>query len=374
MCTNIRQRNDDLAVKSARTQQRRIEHVGTVGRGDDDDALVALEAVHLDEQLVEGLLALVMSATQACATVTADGIDFVDEDDAGRVFLGLLEHVAHARSADADEHLDEVGTGNREEGNLGLAGDGARQQGLAGAGRAHHEHALGNLAAELLELARVLQEVDDLGHFLLGLIDARDVGERHVDLILTQQACPALAERHGAAPARGPLHLTQEVDEHDDEHQRRGNLQEQLHHEVRLLRRTAFDRHVRLLQVADQHRVVGFRVVRPELRLVLADPGDRVALEDHRVDAAGLHIIQERGIADLLRLAHRRHVPAEHSQQHQHDDDPQEDVFSQIVQGVDLDSNARRRPFENRSRPTYTNRNSLASKYISGLREPQARG
>jgi hypothetical protein len=33
----------------------------------------------------------------------------------GRVGLGLLEQVAHAGGADADEHLDEVGAGDRVE-------------------------------------------------------------------------------------------------------------------------------------------------------------------------------------------------------------------------------------------------------------------
>ena len=88
--------HDDLAVEAARTQQRGIEHVGTVGGGDQDDAFVGLEAVHLDQQLVERLLALVVAAAQAGATMAADGVDFVDEHDAGRVLLGLLEHVAHA--------------------------------------------------------------------------------------------------------------------------------------------------------------------------------------------------------------------------------------------------------------------------------------
>ena len=50
-----------------------------------------------------------------------DGIDLIDEDDAGRVLLGLLEHVAHARGADADEHLDEVRSGDSEERHLRLA-------------------------------------------------------------------------------------------------------------------------------------------------------------------------------------------------------------------------------------------------------------
>jgi hypothetical protein len=129
---DVRQRHHDLAVEAARAQQRRIEHVRTVGRGDDDDAGRAFEAVHLDQQLVQRLLALVVAAAEAGAALATDRVDFVDEDDARRVLLGLLEHVAHARSADADEHLDEVGTGNREERHLGLAGDGLGQQGLAG--------------------------------------------------------------------------------------------------------------------------------------------------------------------------------------------------------------------------------------------------
>ena len=73
-----------------------IEHVGPVGGGDEDHAFVGLEAVHLHEELVQRLLALVVAAAQAGAAVTADGVDLVDEDDAGRVLLALLEEVAHA--------------------------------------------------------------------------------------------------------------------------------------------------------------------------------------------------------------------------------------------------------------------------------------
>ena len=89
-------RHDDLAVETAGTQQGGIEHVGTVGRGDEDDALVGLETVHLDQQLVQGLLALVIAAAEARAAMAPDRVDFIDEDDAGRILLGLLEHVADA--------------------------------------------------------------------------------------------------------------------------------------------------------------------------------------------------------------------------------------------------------------------------------------
>ena len=118
----------DMAVETAGTQQRRVQHVGTVGGGDQDHAFIGFEAVHLDQQLVEGLFALVIAAAQAGAAMAADRVDFVDEDDAGRILLGLFEHVAHAAGADADEHFDKVRTRNGEEGHIGFARDGARQQ------------------------------------------------------------------------------------------------------------------------------------------------------------------------------------------------------------------------------------------------------
>ena len=66
----------DLAVEAARTQQRRVEDVGPVGGGHHDDAEVGLEAVHLDQQLVQRLLALVVAAAQAGAAVAADARRF----------------------------------------------------------------------------------------------------------------------------------------------------------------------------------------------------------------------------------------------------------------------------------------------------------
>ena len=121
------------------------------------------ETIHLDQHLVQRLLALVVAAAQAGATLAADRVDLVDEDDAGRVLLGLLEHVAHARRAHADEHFDEVRAGNGEERHLGFARDGSGQQRLAGARRAHHQHAARNASAELLEFGGIPQEFDQLG-------------------------------------------------------------------------------------------------------------------------------------------------------------------------------------------------------------------
>ena len=194
-----------------------IEHVGTVGRGDEDDAFVRLEAVHLDEQLVQRLLALVVAAAEAGAAMAADRVDLVDEDDAGGVLLALLEQVADARGADADEHLDEVGAADREERDVGFARDGAREQRLAGAGRAHEQHALGNAAAELLELLRFLEELDDLLELFLRFVDAGDVLERHLLLRAGGELRAALAERERLVPAA--LHLPHDEDPEADHQQ-----------------------------------------------------------------------------------------------------------------------------------------------------------
>src|SRR5436189_206763 len=101
-------------------------------------------------------------ASTFSSTLAADGIDLVHEDDARRVLLPLLEQVADPRGAHAHEHLHEVRARDGEERHVRLAGDGLGQECLAGAGRSDQEDALRDLPAELLELLRVLQEIDDL--------------------------------------------------------------------------------------------------------------------------------------------------------------------------------------------------------------------
>ena len=60
-------------------KQCRIENVRPVGCCNQDDAFVGFKAVHLDEQLVQRLLALIMSAAEACAAMPSDRVDFIDE-------------------------------------------------------------------------------------------------------------------------------------------------------------------------------------------------------------------------------------------------------------------------------------------------------
>ena len=105
----IRPVDDDLTIEAAGAQERRIEHIRPVGRSDHDHRVLGLEAIHLHEQLVQRLLALVVTATEPGAAVTSNGIDLIDEDDCRGCLLGLIEQVAHTARTDPDEHLDEIG-------------------------------------------------------------------------------------------------------------------------------------------------------------------------------------------------------------------------------------------------------------------------
>src|SRR5262249_21085653 len=162
------------------------EHVGAVCRRDQDHDFMGLEAIYLDQQLVQRLLTLVVAATQARTAMPADRIDFVDEDDARSILLRLLEHVAYARGADANEHFDEIGTGDREERNIGFARNGACYQRLAGTGRADQQHAARNASAKSLEFAGIAQEFDDLLEVLLGFIDTGNILERNTAMCFGQ--------------------------------------------------------------------------------------------------------------------------------------------------------------------------------------------
>src|SRR5699024_5044521 len=120
----------DLAVETPRTQQRGVEDVGAVGRGDHDDVRRRVEPVHLHEHLVERLLAFVVPAAQACSTVAPDGVDLVDGDDRRGIGFGLFEQVTDPGGTPPDEHFHEVRTGDGVEGDLRLPGYRPGEEGL----------------------------------------------------------------------------------------------------------------------------------------------------------------------------------------------------------------------------------------------------
>src|SRR6266496_2910618 len=146
-----------------------------------------------------------MPTPNAMATMTSNGVNLVDEYDARSGFLALLEHVADARGAHADEHFNEIRATDRKERHIGFPRDGARQKCLAGAGRADQENALGNAAAELLEFLGITQELDELLHFVLCFLYAGHIAKRDLVLIPGKHARFRFPEIEGAFPGHADL-------------------------------------------------------------------------------------------------------------------------------------------------------------------------
>ena len=229
---DIGKRDGDLAIEASGSDERGVEHIGAVGRGDNDDAVARAESVHLDENGVEGLLAFVVAAAgEPAAATTTDGVDLVEEDDAGGGVLGLLEQVTDARCADADEHLDEVGTRDREEGDIRFARDGLGEEGLAAPRLTGEEHAPGDASAQAGESLGVLEELDDLGDFGLCFFDAGDILEGDAGHLFGHGFVTGLAEGpdHAPAAARGTHAPRQDEPDDRDEQDHRTEHVEELH-------------------------------------------------------------------------------------------------------------------------------------------------
>src|SRR5205085_10554336 len=119
-----------LAIEASRPEQRLVELFEQVRRRDHHYVFGRAEAIELDQQLVERLVAL---ARDVKAAVPADRVELIDEHDRGRLLARGSEQTPNAGGADADEHLNERGGRLREERGARLMGNRLGQQRLAGA-------------------------------------------------------------------------------------------------------------------------------------------------------------------------------------------------------------------------------------------------
>ena len=128
--------DNDLTVKTARAQQRRVENVWTVRRRENDHTGLALKTVEFDKKLVQGLLALIVTSAETSASVPTHCVDFVDEHNRRGSSFCLRKQVADSAGTDTHKHLDEVRTRDGEERYVRFPGNGPGKQRLAGPGRA----------------------------------------------------------------------------------------------------------------------------------------------------------------------------------------------------------------------------------------------
>ncbi len=234
------------------------------------------------------------------------------------MLLRLLEHVTHTSRANADEHFDEVRTRDAEERHLRLTSDSAREQRLTGSWRTHQQHTAWNAAAQLLELLRIAQEVDQFGHFFLGLVAAGDIREIDCVVVLIDQTRTGFTERERTTfPAS--LHLSHHVEPEPDDQDGWPEVIQRGHQRVRLVIRLAADLHAILHQVADHPDVAR----RHDLILLTVGRRHRevAPLNDHAFDLSAFRVVHElrirnafldTGLVELL----------EHRKQHQCDHQP----------------------------------------------------
>ena len=152
----IRSIHGNLAVKTTGAQQCRIQYIRPVGGSHHDNTAVGAKAVHLYQQLVQGLLPLIITAAGAGTSVTAHSINLINEYNGRCLLLGLLKQVAHTRSTHAHIHLYKVRAGDGQKRCAGLTGHSTGQQSFTGTGRAHQQHASGNTGAQCGKAVRIL--------------------------------------------------------------------------------------------------------------------------------------------------------------------------------------------------------------------------
>ena len=161
-----------------------------------------------------------MTAAQTGAALAAHRVDLIDEDDAGRGLLGLVEQIAHTGGAHAHIHLHEIGTGDGVEGHARLACAGTGQQSLTGTRRAHQQHAVGDAGAQTVELAGIFEELHDLFQLGLFLIRTGHISKGGLALVVVLVLHLGAAHIHDVAALVALEHHVENEDHaaHHDHH------------------------------------------------------------------------------------------------------------------------------------------------------------
>ena len=322
----VRQLHRHPAVKAAGTGQSRVQGIRAVGGCQDDDPGVALKAVHFRQQLVQGLLPLVVASQIAAVALLANGVDLVDKHDAGGLFLGLLEQVPDLGGTHAHKHLHKLGAGDGKEGHVGLTCHGLGQHGLAGARRAYQQDAFGHRGTDFLILLGVVEVVDDLLQVLLGLVlsghicKADAVGGLHIDLGVGF-ACAA--KHHGSGAAACLFHelFVHLVADKAEQQDGQGKPDQKAQHRGALLHDLAGELGPGIVKPLGQARVV-HQAGLVDLLFFFIGEHDLVGLDVHLADLFFCGHGHKGAIVHLFDLTfgepgHKNKV--EHQQHQQHD-------------------------------------------------------
>ena len=145
----------------------------------------------------------------------SDGVDLVDENDAGSVPFSLKEEVSHPGGPDPHKHLHEIRTTDAEEGNVSLACNRPCQKCLPRSRGTDKKNSFGNPSAKLCKLLGVPKKIDDLLQFIFGFFNSSDILKCHLMELFRQNFSLTLSKREGLSTA--DLHLSHEKEPDTDE-------------------------------------------------------------------------------------------------------------------------------------------------------------
>jgi len=334
---DIRDPDDDLTVESARTQQCRVKYIRTVGRSQDDDSCVLCEAIHFDQQLVEGLFPFIVSAAKTCASLTTYRIDLIDEYDTRSILLSLIEQVSYTGCSDADKHFNEVGTTDGKERHTGFSGSRLGNIRFTGSRRTYQQDSLRDPCPQTVIFSRMTEKINDFFQFLFFFLQTCDVLKGDLAQITALlQLGSALAKGHRLASSATLVHDEDEEHHHDADHDQR---RQQTDPDGFLLRLVAVEfqralvhlRHdIRIINIAQIHGAVdvgihGLPIVQLSRHLRL-----------RHIDAFHLLVLQivdHRGCLDFFFFLRRiAVVEPYHGQNESKDDHIDPDIFRNFFQ------------------------------------------
>ncbi len=243
-----------------------------------------------------------MAPAEPRAPLAAYRVDFIDKDDAGSVLLALLKKIPYPGGADPDEHLHEVRSGNRKEGNSRLARNRLGQKGLSRSRGAQKNDALGDFPAKLLVFLGVFEEVHHFHQFGLGLVYPGHVGKG--DLLGTTGHEPGTALSKGQGTPAASLGLSHGEKEEPEQKKNGAELEEDGRPNPLLLGRLGGHGHILFQEKLGQFRVMVVRLDHGEIFPGFGGSQDHAVLgmDIGLLHVPSLHLGDEFGIIPGVRF------------------------------------------------------------------------
>eukprot|EP00052_Salpingoeca_macrocollata_P018382 m.150886 g.150886 ORF g.150886 m.150886 type:complete len:329 (+) comp20677_c1_seq2:907-1893(+) len=177
---HVGQTHKYLTIETAWPEQCRVNHVWAVGGRNHRDAVQALHAIHLRQQLAQHAVAHTR-ALVARAALCCKCVNLVEKNNGGCSCPSLAKHLTHGTLRLADPFAKELRTFYSEEIQLGLCRKGLSHQCLAAAWRPKQQHSARWADSHARKCLWVLERpLHSLLQLLLDIVLAANVTPQHV--------------------------------------------------------------------------------------------------------------------------------------------------------------------------------------------------